>query len=86
MIDYTKPIAETNKFIFLDKFDAPTNSITEGLPCEIELRQKQYEYYRDQLLSFPKMEGFTDITTGEARRGYLDVVKELQSHFQILKK
>ncbi|MGF5218772.1 restriction endonuclease subunit S, partial [Klebsiella pneumoniae] len=38
----------------LDKFDALTNSITEGLPCEIELRQKQYEYYRDLLLSFPK--------------------------------
>lgn len=38
----------------LDKFDALTNSITEGLPREIELRQKQYEYYRDKLLSFPK--------------------------------
>ncbi len=40
----------------LDKFDALTNSITEGLPREIELRQKQYEYYRDLLLSFPKVE------------------------------
>ena len=40
----------------LDKFDALTNSITEGLPREIELRQKQYEYYRDLLLSFPKSE------------------------------
>lgn len=38
----------------LDKFDALTHSITEGLPREIELRQKQYEYYRDLLLSFPK--------------------------------
>ncbi|MCB2425821.1 restriction endonuclease subunit S [Methylophaga pinxianii] len=38
----------------LDNFDALTNSITEGLPREIELRQKQYEYYRDLLLSFPK--------------------------------
>ena len=38
----------------LDKFDALTNSITEGLPREIELRQKQYEYYRDLLLSFPQ--------------------------------
>jgi type I restriction enzyme S subunit len=38
----------------LDKFDALTNSITEGLPREIELRQQQYEYYRDQLLSFPR--------------------------------
>ncbi|QXA51307.1 restriction endonuclease subunit S [Enterobacter cancerogenus] len=40
----------------LDKFDALTNSITEGLPREIELRQKQYEYYRDMLFSFPKQE------------------------------
>jgi type I restriction enzyme S subunit len=40
----------------LDKFDALTHSITEGLPREIELRQKQYAYYRDLLLSFPKPE------------------------------
>lgn len=38
----------------LDKFDRLTNSITEGLPKEIELRRKQYEYYREQLLTFPK--------------------------------
>ncbi|HGF7146721.1 restriction endonuclease subunit S [Vibrio cholerae] len=37
----------------LDKFDSLTCSIKEGLPREIELRQKQYEYYRDLLLSFP---------------------------------
>jgi type I restriction enzyme S subunit len=36
----------------LDKFDTLTNSLTEGLPREIELRQKQYEYYRNKLLSF----------------------------------
>ncbi|WP_341259432.1 restriction endonuclease subunit S [Morganella morganii] len=40
----------------LDKFDKLTGSITEGLPREIELRQKQYEYYRDLLFSFPKPE------------------------------
>lgn len=40
----------------LDKFDALTNSISEGLPREIELRQKQYEYYRDLLFSFPRPE------------------------------
>lgn len=40
----------------LDKFDDLTSSISEGLPREIELRQKQYEYYRDLLLSFPKPE------------------------------
>ena len=40
----------------LDKFDTLTNSISEGLPKEIELRTKQYEYYRDLLLTFPKKE------------------------------
>lgn len=43
----------------LDKFDTLTHSISEGLPSEIELRQKQYEYYRDLLLNFPKPEGAT---------------------------
>ena len=38
----------------LDKFDTLVNSISEGLPREIELRRKQYEYYREQLLSFPE--------------------------------
>lgn len=40
----------------LDKFDTLTSSITEGLPREIELRQRQYEYYRDLLYSFPTSE------------------------------
>ena len=40
----------------LDKFDILTTSISEGLPKEIELRKKQYEYYRDMLLTFPKKE------------------------------
>lgn len=40
----------------LDKFDTLTNSITDGLPQEIKLRQQQYEYYRDLLFSFPKPE------------------------------
>ncbi|HBZ7475997.1 TPA: restriction endonuclease subunit S, partial [Klebsiella pneumoniae] len=44
----------------LDKFDTLTSSISEGLPREIELRQKQYEYYRDLLFSFPKPEAVTD--------------------------
>lgn len=47
--------AEKEKIVaILDKFDALTSSISEGLPREIELRQKQYEYYRNMLLSFPK--------------------------------
>lgn len=36
----------------LDKFDTLCNSISKGLPKEIELRRKQYEYYRNQLLTF----------------------------------
>ncbi|HFN3757101.1 restriction endonuclease subunit S [Enterobacter hormaechei] len=52
------PSIERQKYIakMLDKFDTLTGSITEGLPREIELRQKQYEYYRDLLFSFPKPE------------------------------
>jgi type I restriction enzyme S subunit len=38
----------------LDKFDTFTTSISEGLPKEIELRKKQYEYYREKLLTFSK--------------------------------
>lgn len=40
----------------LDKFDTLTSSISEGLPREIELRQQQYEYYRDLLLGFQNSE------------------------------
>ena len=40
----------------LDKFEALTTSLTEGLPREITLRQQQYEYYRELLLSFPETE------------------------------
>ena len=36
----------------LDRFDALCHDIREGLPAEIELRQKQYEHYRDKLLTF----------------------------------
>ncbi|KGQ45616.1 restriction endonuclease subunit S [Gallibacterium anatis] len=38
----------------LDKFHTLTSSLSDGLPKEIELRQKQYEYYRDLLLGFGK--------------------------------
>lgn len=53
-IPLPSPEEQTRIVTILDKFDALTNSITEGLPREIALRQKQYEYYRDLLLSFPK--------------------------------
>ncbi|WP_135731675.1 restriction endonuclease subunit S, partial [Klebsiella quasipneumoniae] len=50
-------LAEQSRIVaILDKFDTLTNSISEGLPREIELRQKQYEYYRELLFSFPKPE------------------------------
>lgn len=53
--DLSKSLSEQARIVsILDKFDAIASSLTEGLPREIELRQKQYEYYRDLLLSFPK--------------------------------
>ena len=36
----------------LDKFDALINDVSKGIPKEIELRLKQYEYYREKLLDF----------------------------------
>lgn len=39
----------------LDNFDKLNNDIIEGLPAEIELRQRQYEYYRDRLLTFKEL-------------------------------
>ncbi len=53
--DPQKSIQEQERIIaILDKFDTLTTSISEGLPKEIEQRKKQYEYYRDMLLAFPK--------------------------------
>ncbi|MFT6927141.1 MAG: type I restriction enzyme S subunit [Psychromonas sp.] len=55
--DSKKSLTEQARIVtILDKFDTFTNSRSEGLPREIELRQKQYEYYRDLLLNFPKLE------------------------------
>ena len=60
LVGFPVPIpspAEQERIVaILDKFDTITNSISEGLPREITLRQKQYEYYRELLLSFPKPE------------------------------
>lgn len=51
------PLGEQARIVaILDKFEVLTSSISEGLPHEISLRQKQYEYYRDLLLSFPTPE------------------------------
>ncbi|EMU4497475.1 restriction endonuclease subunit S [Neisseria gonorrhoeae] len=49
------PLPEQEKIVaILGKFDTLTHSVSEGLPHEIALRRKQYEYYREQLLAFPK--------------------------------
>lgn len=64
IMKYRLPIPSLNEqtriVSVLDKFDTLTNSISEGLPREIELRQKQYEYYRDLLFSFPKPDSVTN--------------------------
>jgi type I restriction enzyme S subunit len=54
--DPKKSLVEQARIVaMLDKFETLiTSSITEGLPREIALRQQQYEYYRDLLLTFPK--------------------------------
>ena len=47
------PLEEQKRIVeILDRFDKYINDIKEGLPAEIEIRQKQYEYYRDKLLNF----------------------------------
>ena len=47
------PLEEQERIVkILDGFDKLCNDFSEGLPAEIEARQKQYEYYRDKLLSF----------------------------------
>ena len=51
------PLSEQQRIVdILDKFDALVNDISQGLPAEIEARRKQYEYYRDKLLTFKKKE------------------------------
>lgn len=51
------PSLEVQKHIvsILDRFDTLCNDLSTGLPAEIEARQKQYEYYRDKLLSFKEL-------------------------------
>lgn len=52
------PLKEQKRIVeTLDRFDALCNGMSEGLPAEIEARQKQYEYYRDKLLSFKNCSG-----------------------------
>ena len=50
------PLEEQARIVsILDRFDKLCNDISEGLPAEIAARQKQYEYYRDKLLTFKEL-------------------------------
>lgn len=47
------PLAEQERIVaILDKFDKLCNDLSAGIPAEIAARKKQYEYYRDKLLTF----------------------------------
>ncbi|MBO6041673.1 restriction endonuclease subunit S [bacterium] len=51
------PIQIQNEIVnILDQFNDLTNSISLGLPKEIELRKEQYDYYRNKLLTFKQLE------------------------------
>ena len=53
---FIPPLEEQERIVaILDRFDKLCNDISEGLPAEIEARQKQYEYYRDKLLTFKEL-------------------------------
>ena len=58
--EFPVPVISKNKMSsvvkILDKFDSLVNDLSKGLPAEIEARKKQYEYYRDKLLSFKQTE------------------------------
>ena len=55
------PLQEQERIVsILDKFDKLCNDISEGLPAEIEARKKQYEYYRDKLLTFKNISEHKD--------------------------
>ena len=50
------PIEQQNRLVgILSRFDKICNDISEGLPAEIAARQKQYEFYRDKLLTFKEL-------------------------------
>ena len=55
--EFVLPAIEEQQRIIdiLDRFDSLCNSISEGLPAEIEAREKQYEFYRDKLLTFKQL-------------------------------
>ena len=49
------PLSEQERIVsILDRFESLTTDLTSGLPAEIKARQQQYEYYREQLLTFKR--------------------------------
>lgn len=67
----------------LDNFDAVCNDLNIGLPKEIELRQKQYEYFRDKLLTFTAEGVYAESRVEELDNS--DLIKLLQWVFGIIK-
>ena len=56
------PLSEQERIVsILDRFDKLCHDIREGLPAEIKLRQKQYEHYRDKLLTFTDIIGYKNL-------------------------
>lgn len=50
------PMSEQLRIVeILDRFSEITSNLSIGLPAEIEARRKQYEYYRDKLLTFKEL-------------------------------
>lgn len=68
----------------LNKFDTLTNSISEGLPKEIALRQKQYEYYRQVLLGFEKSNQMTDKKPQKFGKVFKEQLKLLKSDYSAI--
>ena len=55
LIPVPSPLEQDRIVNILDKFDRLVNDISIGLPAELEARRKQYEYYRNKLLTFKKL-------------------------------
>lgn len=68
----------------LNKFDTLTNSISEGLPKEIALRQKQYEHYRELLLGFEKSNQMTDKKPQKFGKVFKEQLKLLKSDYSAI--
>ena len=81
-LEFNIPSLEVQQRIVnvLDNFDVVCNDLGIGLPAEIEARQKQYEYYRDLLLTFPQpdLQSLTNERTNERTNDKISIVKLFQ--------